>query len=94
MFFIERRCKRLTSNASEELSCKALNMCTREWYVVISLEKVEHALPVKISDYTDMIAEIEAVPQMYAPVSVMSIVRSKCGEDSQFDTRRIPVFLD
>lgn len=49
-------------------------MTAWKWYERVALQKVEHAYAEQICDNTDMIAEIKGVPQMYAFVSVVSVV--------------------
>jgi len=50
-------------------------MRAREWHELVRLEEVEHALAVEVGDYADVVFEVEAVPEMYTFVSVVSVVR-------------------
>jgi len=48
-----------TSHAGEELSCKALNLRTGEWYKAIAFEEIEDTLTQQISDNADVVPKVE-----------------------------------
>lgn len=75
------------------MSGETLNLAVREGDKVVALQEVEDTLAEKIHDDTDVAAEVEAVPQVDTTVAVLLVVGLERGEDSQFDPRRIAVFL-
>ena len=72
----------LTSNAGKKLPGKALYLAAWERHEPIALEKVEDTLSKQVCDNAYVIAEIEAVPKMYAFVSILSIIMGQCLEDA------------
>ena len=50
-------------------------MCARERSESVGLQEVEHALPIEVCDDADVILEVEAIPQVYASVPVLLVVR-------------------
>ena len=72
----------LTCDTCEELPGKFLDMRARKWHELIRFEEIEHALAVEVGDYADVIFEIEAIPKVYAFVSVVSVVGCQRRQDS------------
>ena len=83
----------LTSNASKQLSCKALNLAVWKWHKRVCFQKVKHRLAQQIHNYADVTAEIEAIPQMYAAVAVLWIVQTQGLQHPQLDSRCVAVLL-
>lgn len=53
---------------------KALDLTAWEGHESIAFKKVKDALAQKIGDYADVVTEVEAVPEMYAFISILSII--------------------
>lgn len=83
-----------TGHTCEELSSKVLDLATGERNKAVSLEKVKHTLTEQIGDDADVVAVIEAIPQVDAFVAVLLIIRRQRGQHSQLDPRCIAVFLN
>lgn len=73
-----RGCLSLTSNASQELSSKALDVGIRERDEAVAFEKIEQTQVQEIRDNTDMATEVKTVPEMNTPVSIVRVVVPKC----------------
>jgi hypothetical protein len=63
-----------TCYTSEQLLGEFLNVGAGERDKGVRLEEVEDALAIEIGDDANMIPEVEAVPEMYATVLVVSVV--------------------
>lgn len=83
----------LTSHTGQKLTSKALDLAAGKRNETISLEKVKDALAKQVRDNADVIAEVETVTQVDTLVSVCSVVRGKCGENTQLNARSISVLL-
>lgn len=83
-----------TGYTREELSGKVLDLATGERNEAIPFQKVKHTLPEQIGDNADVVAVIEAIPQVDTLVAVLLIIRGERGQHSQFDPGCIPVFLN
>ena len=64
----------LTSHAGEKLLREMLYLTARERHECISLQEVEHTLPIEIGHQADMIPEVEAFTQVNTFVAVVGIV--------------------
>jgi hypothetical protein len=78
-------------NASEQLLSKLLDVRAREWHEAVRLEKVEYTLTVEIGYNANVVAEVEAVPQVDTSVDVVLVVGGQCREHSQFDATGVTV---
>lgn len=85
---------RRTRNAGKQLSCKTLDMCTRERHETVPFEEIEHALPEEVGHDTDMIPVVEAVSEVDALVAILFVVRRQRRQDSEFDPGGVAVLLD
>ncbi len=63
-----------TSNTSEELSSKALDLTIRKWDKGIALQKIKNTLSKQVHDNADMSAVVETIPKMYTSVSVFVVI--------------------
>jgi len=84
----------LTSNAREELTSKALDLAVWKRHKPVALEKVEDALAQQVHDDANVSAIIEAVPKVNAAIAVVLIVCLQGGQDTEFNTGGITVFLN
>lgn len=73
---------------------KVLNLGTRERHETVALEKIKDTLSQEIGHNANVIAIVKTVAQVNAFIPVGLVVRGQGGQDSQFDPRRIAVFLD
>lgn len=85
---------KLTSNTSEQLPGKVLDLAVGKRYEVVALEEVKDALPQKVHDDADVSAVVEAISEMYATIAVLLVVGLQCTQDPEFDLASIAVFLD
>ncbi len=83
----------LTSNASQELSGKALDVGIRERNEAVAFEKIEETQVQKVCDDTDMATEVETVSEMDAPVSIVGVVVPKRLQSPELDLSGIAVLL-
>jgi hypothetical protein len=65
---------------------KELDVCAWKWREAVRLQEVENALSIQISHNTNVIAKVEAMPQVDAFVPVLAIVLCKGGKDSKLDS--------
>lgn len=63
-----------TSNTSEQLTSKTLDLAIGERDEVVAFEKIEDARPKKIHDDAYMTSEVEAITKMDASVTVVLVV--------------------
>lgn len=79
-------------DTGEELLCKLLDMRAWEGDEAVALEEVEHALAVEVGDDADVVAEVEAVSKVDAPVDVVLVIRGQGRQHPQFDAAGIAIF--
>jgi len=66
--------ERLTSNAGEELACKLLDVTAGEGHKRVALQEIKDTLAEEVGDDTDVVSEVESVPQMNTLVAVVLVV--------------------
>lgn len=84
----------LTCNAGKELASKTLDLAVGKGDKSISFQEIENALVKEIHDNADVVAIVETVSQMNAPVSVLLIVHFECGQHAKLDLRGVAVLLN
>lgn len=71
---IDGRALARTGNASKELSSKVLDLAVRKRHETIALQEVENALAEEVHNNAYMAAIIEAVPKVYASISIFVVI--------------------
>lgn len=66
--------KTRTSNTGKQLASKLLNMTAGKWHKTIALEEIKHTLAKKVSDNTNVVSEVEAIPEMDAFVAIALVI--------------------
>jgi hypothetical protein len=81
-------------NASKELSSKVLDLAVRKRHETVALQEVENALAKEVHNNANMAAVVEAVPEMYASVSIFVVVGLQGRQYTQLYSRGIAILLD
>lgn len=63
-----------TSNTGKQLASKLLNMTAGKWHKPIALEEIKHTLTEKVSDDTNVVSEVKAIPEMDAFVTIALVI--------------------
>jgi hypothetical protein len=66
--------KKLTSYARKKLSSKALDLTIREGDKSIALQEIKDTLSEQVHDNAYVSTIVKAVPEVYAPISVLLVV--------------------
>jgi hypothetical protein len=83
-----------TGNASKELSSKVLDLAVRERHETVALQEVENALAEEVHNNANVAAVVEAVPEMYASVSIFVVICLQSRQYTQLYPRGIAILLD
>ncbi len=70
-----------------------LYLTARKGHKGVAFEEIKDALTKQICDNAYVISEIEALPQVYAFISILSVVVRQSLKDSQLDPRSVSVLL-
>ena len=53
---------------------------------LVAFEEVEDALAEQVGNDTDVVSEVEGIPEVYAFIPVVLVILGQCGKNSQLDT--------
>lgn len=73
---------------------KVLDLSAGKGHEAVAFEKIKDTLAQEIGNNANVVAIVETVAQVNAFIPVGLVVRGQGRQDSQFDSRRIAVFLD
>jgi hypothetical protein len=83
----------LTRNTGQELPSEALDVRVGERNKAVALQKIEQAQVEKVRDDTDMATEVETVPEMDTPVSIVRVVVPERLQCPQLNLGGVAVLL-
>lgn len=71
-----------------------MNLAVGKWHEKISFQEIKNALTEKIHYDADVPSVIEAVSEMYTPVSIFGIISHESREYPELYPGSVSVFLD